>query len=466
LIAKEQAMGQTNVISSEVLSTLHPDCPDWERLGPTRRDAAIRAAAEAARVADEERDSAWSGGFNRRTFLKGGLGVGVATLGAQLVTSRVSYAAADEPDAGTLVVVFLRGGMDGLSMLVPANDPELLVNRPNIGIHANSLLTLDATRGFGLHPALAPLQPLIDQGRVAAVPAVSTPQLTRSHFQAQDCLERGSSNSLTSGWLDRVLVASGPGTTFRSVAVGGTTPTSLKGAAQPIAMYDLDSIKLNVSDTDASATKKALAALYTGVDHPIATQTKLAIGALKTIAKIRDAQPAVDAVKYPTGNFADALKSLAELIKGGAGVRVACIDVGGWDTHTGMGNVTSGDMMQQLGELASALAAFTADLGSDLLDDTTVVTMSEFGRRVEENASGGTDHGHGGAVLVLGGGVQPGVHGTWKGLGHRSVEGDIPGWNDYRNVLTEVVSKRLNLSTGKLKDVFPGWKPTPIGVMA
>jgi uncharacterized protein (DUF1501 family) len=454
--------------SDHVLSTLHPDCPDWERLGPTPRDAAIRAMAEAQRVAEESRTDAWSGGFNRRTFLKGGLGVGVATLGAQLVTSRVSYAAADERATGTLVVVFLRGGMDGLSMLVPAADPQLLKERPNIGVRAASLLEFDTARGFGLHPALSPLAPLIKQGRVAAVPAVSTPDLSRSHFQAQDCLERGSSGSLTTGWLDRVLVASGPGTTFRSVAIGGTTPRSLVGAAAPIAMQDLDSIKLNVDRTEVAATTKALQSLYTGLDHPIAKQTKLAIGALGTVARIRAAQPAAtaDAVQYPNGNLADALWNLAMLIKGGAGVRVACIDVGGWDTHTGMGTVDGGDMQRHLGDLASALAAFTADLGPDLLNDTTVVTMSEFGRRVEENASGGTDHGHGGAVLVIGGGVQGGVHGRWDGLAHRTSLGDVPGSNDYRDVLSEVVSKRLNLSAGKLKSVFPGWRAKPLGIVA
>ncbi|WP_375390120.1 DUF1501 domain-containing protein, partial [uncultured Amnibacterium sp.] len=289
--------------SDDVLRTLHPDCPDWERLGPTRRDAAVRAAAEAQRVATAGRDEAWAGGFNRRTFLKGGLGVGVATLGAQLVTSRVSYAAADEAQSGTLVVVFLRGGMDGLSMLVPANDPNLLKNRPNIGVRAGSLIQLDTARGFGLHPALSPLAPLIKDGRVAAVPAVSTPDLTRSHFQAQDCLERGSSNSLTSGWLDRVLTAAGPGTTFRAVAVGGNTPRSLVGSSGPIAMHDLDTIKLSVSDSDTKATTEAIQALYTGVDHPIAKQSRLALGALRTVKAIKSAQPAVDAVKYPGGNF-------------------------------------------------------------------------------------------------------------------------------------------------------------------
>jgi uncharacterized protein (DUF1501 family) len=338
-------------------------------------------------------------------------------------------------------------------------------------VKAASLLEFDTARGFGLHPALSPLSPLIKQGKVAAVPAVSTPDLSRSHFQAQDCLERGSSSKLTTGWLDRVLVASGPGTTFRSVAIGGTTPTSLVGAAHPIAMVDMDTIQLSgVDKTEVKSTTNALQALYTGLDHPIAEQTKLAIGALGTIAKITAAQPAVaagTAVTYPTNsNFADALQNLAMLIKGGAGVRVACIDVGGWDTHTGMGNVDNGDMQRHLGDLASALAAFTADLGPDLLDETTIVTMSEFGRRVEENASGGTDHGHGGAVLVVGGGVQGGVKGRWDGLAHRTSLGDVPGSNDYRDVLTEVVSKRLDLSTGKLKTVFPGWKPKSLGLMA
>jgi uncharacterized protein (DUF1501 family) len=456
----------SEVYDDEVLRSLHPDCPDWERLGPTRRDAAIRAAAVAQQVAETERESAWSTGFNRRTFLKGGLGVGVAALGAQLVTSRVSYAAAGEPASGTLVVIFLRGGMDGLSMLVPASDPALLEARPHIAVRSGSLIDFDASRGFGLHPALAPLAPLIKDGKVAAVPAVSTPDLTRSHFQAQDCLERGSSNSLTTGWLDRVLVASGAGTTFRSVAIGGNTPRSLSGRSGSIAMQNLDSIKLSVDPADVAATTHALSSLYTGLDHPIAQQTRLAIGALDTVASIRTAQPATPAVEYPEGNFADALQSLAMLIKADAGVRVACIDVGGWDTHTGMGTVDSGDMMRHLGDLASALASFTADIGSDALDDTTIVTMSEFGRRIEENASGGTDHGHGGAVLVIGGGVQPGVHGTWNGLSDQlSVEGDVPGWNDYRDVLTEVVSKRITLSNGTMSDVFPGWRATPVGVM-
>lgn len=450
-----------------VMRSLHPDCPDWERLGPTKRDSAIRAAAVAQQVAAEERESQWAGGFNRRTFLKGGLGVGVAALGAQLVTSRVSYAAADTPTKGTLVVIFLRGGMDGLSVLVPAADPNYLKLRRNVGLQASTLIPIANETRFGFHPALAPLKPLMQKGMVAAVPAVSTPDLSRSHFQAQDCLERGSTNSLTTGWLDRVLQASGTGTTFRSVAVGGMTPRSLMGSSGSIALNDLKSISLNVDKSDLENTKTALQTLYTGIEHPIAKQTTLAIGALNTIQAIVNSPAATPNVVYPKdSNFADALQSLATLIKADAGVRVACIDVGGWDTHTGMGNVDSGDMQRHLGDLAKALAAFTSDLGDTNLGKTTIVTMSEFGRRVEENASGGTDHGHGGAVLVIGGGVQGGVHGHWEGLTTEVLEqGDVPGWNDYRDVLTEVVTKRLDLSTGSLGDVFPGWTPQAVGVM-
>jgi len=457
-------------MNDDILRSLHPDCTDWAALGPTKRDAAIRASAMAAENDKHKRTSDWSKGFNRRTFLKAGMGVGVATLGHQLVTSRVSYSASAAPSTGTLVVIFLRGGMDGLSLLTPVEDPYLLDKRPDIAARSSATDPLIAMgRNFGLHPSMKPLQGLISQNKVAVVPAVSTPDLTRSHFQAQDCLERGSSTSLTTGWLDRVLEVAGAGTTFRSVSVGGTLPRSLMGASQSLAMYNLDSLRIDVEDDEVAATRDALESLYTGLDHPIGAQAGLALGALDTAKAIRDARPAHPAVTYPQdSNFADALSSLAELIKAQVGVRVACIDVGGWDTHTGMGTVDDGDMKRQLDELATSLKAFTDDLGSNL-DSTTIVTMSEFGRRVEQNASGGTDHGHGGAVLVIGGGVKGGVQGRWDGLSDANLandEGDVPGWNDYRDILTEVVTKRLGISQGAMSTVFPAWTPHAIGVMA
>lgn len=455
-------MSQASHPSDAILDSLHPDCPDWERLGPSPRDAMIRAAAQAQRSSAEERDELWSRGFNRRRFLRGGLGVGVAVLGSQLVTSRVSYALPGDENTGTLVVIFLRGGLDGLSMLVPAEDPNLLAARPNIAVRGGSLLSLD--RGFGLHPAMSPLQPLIDAGKLAAVPAVATPDLSRSHFQAQDCLERGSAGSATTGWLDRVLEVAGPGTTFRSLSMGGLLPRSLSGTSGSIAMRSLDSFDLAVGDNEVAPTMTALQGLYTGLDHPVSTQSMLALDALDTMNVVRQTQ-AEAGTEYPEGRFAEALADLAALIKSDVGVRVACIDVGGWDMHTAIGTIDDGDMMRHLGDLSGALRAFTDDLGSHL-DSTTVLTMSEFGRRLEQNANSGTDHGHGGVVLAMGGGVKGGVHGRWDGLGADVLDqGDVPGSNDYRDVLSEIVSSRLGIDLGALGGVFPGWSATPLGIM-
>ena len=453
-----------------ILASLHPDCPDWRKLGPNDGEAMIRAAAQAQQDTAEGRESAWSKTFNRRTFLAGGLGVGVAALASQIVTTRVSYAAAAEAGqaTGTLVVVFLRGGLDGLSMLIPKDD-YLQASRPTTYVNESARIQLDDT--FGFHPALAPLRPYIDGGLVAGVPAVATPLLSRSHFQAQDCLERGSSNSLSSGWLDRVLVESGPGTTFRGIGVGGLLPRSLKGDSNSIGMQSPAALSLNVPKNLKPATVDALKRLYTGVEHPVTTQSLLALDAMDIAERVvTEGKPSTTAVPYPkNSNLANALASIAASMRAGAGVRVACVDVGGWDMHTMMGNIDEGDMTKHLAHLSACLAAFAADLGQ-FLGTTTVVTMSEFGRRIVENASAGTDHGHGGAVLVMGGKVKGGVHGHWEklvpGAKGNLDNGDVPGWNDYRDVLSEIVMSTLGLSPASMARVFPDWKATPIGVMA
>ena len=203
--------------------------PSCATAPPPSPDAVVRALAEQHEHESETRERLWQKGFTRRRLLAGGLGVGVATLGSQLVTTRVAYGApAPGAPTGCLVVVFLRGGMDGLSLLVPGTDPDYLAARGSIAVAAGRLVAMD--RGFGLHPAMSPLAPLVAAGKVAAVPAVSTPDLSRSHFQAQDCLERGgSATGAQTGWLDRVLEQTGPGTTFRAVALGGLSPRSLAG---------------------------------------------------------------------------------------------------------------------------------------------------------------------------------------------------------------------------------------------
>jgi uncharacterized protein (DUF1501 family) len=448
------------------LPTLHPDCPDWRRLGPTYADAAVRAHAAAVTAEETDRGSRWSSGFTRRRVLGGGLGLGVATLAGQLITARISLSAHAAATDGTLVVVFLRGGLDGLSVIVPAEDPNLLKARPGIAVRSASLIPFD--RGFGLHPSLAPLKPLVDAGHFAAVPAVSTPDLSRSHFQAQECLERGgsSASSVQTGWLDRVLEELGPGTTFRGLGIGHQMPRSMLGPANPLMMTALKECAVHGIDGVAPQTMQALRVLYTGLDHPLAAPSVNALEASSQAEKFGATDTPPEQRGYPKNDFGTALSTIATLIKGKAGVRVATIDVGGWDMHTDIGTVEQGDMTRALGEVANALAAFTKDLGS-AMDRTTIVTMSEFGRRVEQNANSGADHGHGGVALVLGGGVQRGVHGAWAGLAPSVLDqGDVPGTNDYRNVLAEITGRSLGLSPAQLGKVFPGWKAQSLGIMA
>ncbi|MGL4177147.1 MAG: DUF1501 domain-containing protein [Dermatophilaceae bacterium] len=419
--------------------------------------------ALAATVAEEERARAdsWSRGFTRRRLLAGGLGVGVAALSAQLSTTRVSFAAGS---TGTLVVIFLRGGLDGLSVLVPADDPDLLAARPDIAVRSGSLIPF--TRGFGLHPALAPLRPMVTTGSFAAVPAIATPDLSRSHFQAQTCLEMGgvSGSPSQSGWLSRVLEVSGPGTTFRALSASTAIPRSLAGGGNPIVTPSLSRFKITGSESPA-VTSQALAALYTGLDHPMAAQAQLALDASATAQAIAAAAQTPAERGYPAGAFGEQLATVASLVRAGAGLRVATVDLGGWDMHTGLGTVDSGDMTTLLGSLATVLAQFFADLGA-AGDHTTVVLMSEFGRRLAQNGNAGTDHGHGGVAIALGGGVQGGVHGRWPGLGSGVLDhGDVPGANDYRDFLGEVVMSRLGLTAGQLASVFPDWRVAPPGVM-
>jgi uncharacterized protein (DUF1501 family) len=380
--------------------------------------------------------------------------VGVAALGSQFVSTRMAFAATPT-DSRTLVVIFLRGGMDGLSLVVPAFDADYYKARPTIGVPQSKLLA--GHRGFGLHPALAPLQPLWKSGRMAAVHAAGFTGVSRSHFQAQECVERGATSAgVRSGWLDRVLTAMGPGTTFRAVANGATQPRSLLGAESKVVVNGLADFKLaGTSD----ATMAALSTLYTGLDNPLATQSLLTLTALKSAAAV----PAVSSVSYPSGEFATSLSDVARLIKSGAGLRVATLDVGGWDMHTGLGKVDGGDMKSHLEDLSAALTAFTTDLGSKL-DDVNVVLMSEFGRRVAENGNAGADHGHGGLMLLLGGGLMGGrVHGAWPGLAAAKLDhGDLAIANDCRDVLAELLSRRFGVANTSA--IFPAHTYTRLGV--
>ncbi len=433
---------------------------ELRRHGPTLADAAVRVQAEQVTARLRTQRDRWRRGFTRRRVLAGAGAAGVAALGAQLATARVAFG---DPATvtRTLVVVFLRGGMDGLSVVVPAFDANLYRTRRTIAVPQAALLPGD--RGFGLHPVLAPLQPLWTAGQMAAVHAVASPDVSRSHFQAQDCLERGAASvAVGTGWLDRVLEALGPGTTFRAIAEGASLPRSLVGSSEKLVLRGIQEFRLDTTSSVRDKTMAALHSLYTGLEHPLAAQARATLDSLATARKIADT-PYNPATPYPGGGFSDQLRDVARLIKAKVGLRVAAIDVGGWDMHTGLGNVDNGEMRNNLGDLANALGAFTADLGAALAD-TTLVTMSEFGRRLEENGNQGTDHGHGGVLLLLGGGLVGGkVHGRWPGLAESQLDhGDVAGANDYRDVLSELLIARLGVAD--VAKIFPGYTYQRLGV--
>ncbi len=434
---------------------------ELSRYGPTPGDAAVRVHAEQVSAELAAQRQRWRYGFTRRRALFGVAGAGIAALGTQLVTTRVAFA---DPASTTrsLVVVFLRGGMDGLSVVQPANDANLRKARPTITIPAAALLP--AGRGFGLNPALAPLQPYWSAGTMAAVHAVATPDASRSHFQAQDCIERGAADiSVATGWLDRVLQAMGPGTTFRAIAEGSSLPRSMVGGEPAIVLEGVQNFALKASSSSVrDKSLAALQALYTGLEHPVAAQAQETLTAMAAARKVA-ATRAAGAADYPGGGFANGLRDIARLIKSKVGLRVAVLDLGGWDMHTNIGTADNGAMRDSLGELAGTLAAFAKDLGPALAD-TTIVTMTEFGRRVEQNGNAGADHGHGALMLLLGGGLRGGmVHGKWPGLAPSALDhGDLAGANDYRDVLGELLTVRFGV--GNVAPIFPGHRYQPLGV--
>jgi uncharacterized protein (DUF1501 family) len=414
-----------------------------------------------------------SGGPTRRSLMRaaaaaGALGV-VTAAASEGVTARYAFAAGGAAYTGdVLVVLSLRGGFDGLGAVVPAGDPDYLRLRPTIGLPSPSLLPL--TGIFGLHPALAPLLPLWKAGSLAVVHAVGQEEPSRSHFTAMAELERAApGTSLRSGWLDRAVGLRAAGTVFQAAQVGSTSPAgALAGPTPELTMDSIDSFDLWGAWDDAQRAlwAKALGALHSGAPAGVRQAASKALGAVRTTTALTAAakkQPAPAGYPEKSGLGA-ALRDVARLVKAGVGLQVACVDFGDWDMHVDMGGPDSGRLHDHLDELARCLAAFAADLGP-VLDGVTLVTLSEFGRRAFENGNGGADHGHGNAVLLLGGGVTGGwVYGTWPGLTDADlVDGDLAGTTDYRQILAEILVRRCGLRS--VGDVFPGLVPAPLGVV-
>ncbi|HEY7858918.1 MAG TPA: DUF1501 domain-containing protein [Candidatus Nanopelagicales bacterium] len=411
------------------------------------------------------------GAPSRRAVLKGLLAGAAAVPLVGIAGADIAYASPTDTtwDGDTLIVLSMRGGFDGLSAIVPiSNDlyPDYLAQRPNIAVPQSRLLDLDGR--FGMHPALSPLKPWYDQGKFGAVVAAGLPAPNRSHFEAMAEIEAAVPGSVArNGWLNRVMGRHhGALAPLSALQVGSSSmPTSLQGEESALGVRSLSSFTLTGADNTSTPSAwsltpakwtAALNTLSAKATTPVRESTSLTLGALSDIATVN---ATATGTGYPNGSTAAALQDVARLIKSGLGVKLVTLDVGDWDMHSGLGRVDNGWMFNNLTNLGQSLAAFAADLGP-ALDNVTLVTISEFGRRVQENQSGGLDHGWGNVMFVLGGHVA-GVKGRWPGLDSAALtasSGDVQATTDYRAVLAEVLTRRCAAAVDDIAAVFPGYQ--------
>jgi len=403
---------------------------------------------------------------SRRSFLKS-TGIGFLALGLP-PSFLVRAAGAEQNTRGkALVVIFQRGGMDGLNVVIPFKDRAYYALRPTIAVKEPATgeeRAIDLDGYFALHPALMPIKPIYDKGQLAIVHAAGSPDNSRSHFDSQDYMELGTPGikSTPDGWLNRYLSEKPvPGSPFRGVAVSPQMPRTLVGSAPALSMSSIEEFRLR-----NAAMASMLENLYTNSADPLFRQGgKSLFDAMAKLRAIESKLPPSTG-SYPMGRLGNGLKQVARLIKADVGLEVAFTEIEGWDTHVAEGGAT-GQLANRLKELAEALAAFHQDLG-DHLEDVVVVTMSEFGRTARENGNRGTDHGHANVMFVLGSSVRGGkVYGRWPGLAPEVLyEGrDLNLTTDYRAVCGEVLTRHLGQRD--LSKIFPGFRtPGFLGLVA
>lgn len=416
--------------------------------------------------------------LSRRDFLKSALALPAWTLAStvpQKFRPRFAFLApkGQEPRANILVCIFLRGGMDGLNVIIPHGDADYYRLRPSLAISepktGDDKTGIDLDGFFGLHPALRPLKDVWDEQALAFVHAAGSPDPTHSHFDAMDYMERGTpgDKQVGTGWLARHLqiAATENGSPFRAVGFGSMLPSSLRGPIPAIALKSIADFHLGRKQNETiEQFQSAISSLYS-VDPALSDRANFTLDAVKVLQNVVSSvyQPSNNA-QYPESEFGQSLMQVAQLIKAEIGVEVAAVDIGGWDMHINQGGV-EGEMSELLADLGSSLAAFHHDLG-DVMNRVTVVAMSEFGRRAAENGGGGTDHGHGNVMFAMGKSINGGrVYGQFPGLSAEKLAapGDLAITTDFRSVLGELVSKHLKNSA--LDQVFPNFTEfQPLGI--
>ena len=407
--------------------------------------------------------------LSRRVFMKNG-GLALLSLGFAPAFITRTAEAAGAARRKVLVAIFQRGAVDGLNMVVPFGEreyyaarPSIAVPRPNGARPDDAAIDLDGF--FGLHPRLAPLKPLWDARQLAIVHASGSPDSTRSHFDAQDYMETATPGvkSTQDGWLNRYLHARehADATPFRAVALAGQLPRSLQGTAPALAMNQIGQFGIRAGQATEMVQASFESEYAAAADRVLNRTGGQAFDAVKML---KSADPAKyqpeNGADYPRSAYGDALRQIAQLIKADVGLEVAFAEAGGWDTHVNQGSAV-GQLAGRLDDFGRGIAALARDLG-DRMGDTVILTMSEFGRAVAENGNRGTDHGHGNAMMIIGGqNVRGGkVYGRWPGLAREQrYDGrDLAVTTDFRSVFAEVVRGHLGLT--ETSSIFPGFKDT------
>jgi uncharacterized protein (DUF1501 family) len=407
--------------------------------------------------------------LSRRDFLARSTAAALA-LSTPAWLPRVAYAQSDS-SRDVIVAIFLRGGMDGLSVVVPHGDAAYYTSRPTIAVpHPDSASTnraIDLDGFFGFPPALSSLVPAFLNGNLLAIQATGSIDPSRSHFDAQHFMEAGvpGNTLLDTGWLGRHLASRPPaksGATLRALSMTFGATDMLAGGPATLPIPDPANFGLSGTSSTRTARLNWLGSAYASETDPLKTAAQATQTTIATLSALNIGSyvPAGGAV-YPNTSFARAMRSSAALIRGDIGVEAIQIDVGGWDTHSAQGPLT-GSMASTMTQLAQGLAAFHADMeGAGRLNRVTVVAMSEFGRNVRENGSQGTDHGHGNCMFVMGGSTNGRqVMRNWPGLaaGQLYQNQDLAVTIDHRDILAEIVTRRLGNTN--LDYVFPGFAPT------
>ena len=401
--------------------------------------------------------------YSRRIFLKNG-GLALVSLGFAPAFLARTAAAADTARRKVLVTIFQRGAVDGLNMVVPFGEAAYYAARPSIAIARPGVRdgAVDLDGFFGLHPRLAPLKPLYDARQMAVVHACGSPDGTRSHFDAQDYMETATPGvkSTQDGWLNRYLHARehAEATPFRAVALAAQMPRSLQGLEPALAMGQIGQFGIRAGQA-TDMVQASFESEYAAAADTVLNRT--GGRAFDAVRMLKAADPAKyqpeNGADYPRSGYGDALRQIAQLVKADVGLEIAFAEAGGWDTHVNQG-ASAGQLGARLDDFGRGIAALARDLG-DRMSDVVILTMSEFGRAVAENGNRGTDHGHGNAMMIIGGQHVRGgkVYGRWPGLAREQrYDGrDLAVTTDFRSVFAEVV--RGHLGVTDTRTIFPGF---------